>query len=362
MTSRTFRTLAALAAGLVLLLVVVRSFNGGRVDDDSSLLLPEFAAQANEVDEIRISGAENPDGTTIRRGDSGWVVSGHHDYPADLAKLRQLVIALSEASIIEEKTSNPEYYERLGLGDPDDGGNGTKVTASAGDTTSTVIFGETAQGEHRYARNPETAASYLVDRNPELPQSATAWLEPNVADVLAGDISRIVITHADGERVELAKGEEDTADYAAANLPEGRELTYPSIGNGIAGALGGLTLEDVRPASDAEPATTALFTTKDGLEVSVRVIDTVVEPAEPAPDAEEEAPAAAEDETTPAETAPAEPEIEHWLALSAKASSDEAKERADAINARVEGWEYRVPDYKAELLTKRWDDLLKPAE
>ena len=227
MTSRTFRTLAALAAGLVLLLVVVRSFNGGRVDDDSSLLLPKFAAQANEVDEIRISGAENPDGTTIRRGDSGWVVSGYHDYPADLAKLRQLVIALSEASIIEEKTSNPEYYERLGLGDPDDGGNGTKVTASAGDTTSTVIFGETAQGEHRYARNPETAASYLVDRNPELPQSATAWLEPNVADVLAGDISRIVITHADGERVELAKGEEDTADYAARTCPKGANSPIP---------------------------------------------------------------------------------------------------------------------------------------
>jgi hypothetical protein len=60
------------------------------------------------------------------------------------------------------------------------------------------------------------------------------------------------------------------------------------------------------------------------------------------------------------ESAPAEPEVEHWLAISAKASSDEAKERADAINARVEGWEYRVPDYKAELLTKRWDDLLKP--
>ncbi len=360
MTRRTVRTLAAIAAGLVLLLVVVRSFNGSTDDDDSSLLLPDFAEQANELDEIRISGAENPEGTTIRRSDAGgWVVSGQHDYPADLAKLRQLVIALSEATIVEEKTSNPEYYEHLGLGDPDDGGNGTKVTASAGDATSTVIFGETAQGERRYARNPETAASYLVDRNPELPLTSTAWLEPNVADVLPGDISRMVITHADGERVELAKGEVDSADYAAVNLPEGRELNYPSIGNGIAGALGGLTLEEVRPASDAEPATTAVFTTKDGLEVTVRVIDTLVEPAEPGPEAEEEAPAGAAAE---GETAPAEPEIEHWLGLSAKASSDEAKERADAINARVEGWEYRVPAYKAELLTKRWDDLLKPAE
>jgi hypothetical protein len=359
MTSRTVRTLGALAAGLVLLLVVVRSFNNGTGGDDHRLLLPNFEAQAEELDEIRIRGTENLEGTTIRRGDSGWVVAEMHDYSADLAKLRQLVIAMSEAKIVEEKTSNPEFYERLGLADPDEGGNGTKVMASAGDADTTVIFGETAQGEQRYARVTDAAPSYLVDRNPELPQAPAQWLEPNVTDVPAGDINRIVITHADDERIELAKGEEEQADYAAVNLPEGRELTYASVGNGIAGALGDLTLEDVRPATGAEASTTTVFTTKDGLEVTVKVSDTVVEPAEPAEpagDADEVPTAdAAEDES-----APAEPEVEHWLAISAKASSDEAKERADAINARVEGWEYRVPDYKAELLTKRWDDLLKP--
>jgi hypothetical protein len=289
-----------------------------------------------------------------------------HDYPVDLAKLRQLVIAMSEAKIVEEKTSNPEFYERLGLADPDEGGNGTKVTTSAGEAKTTVIFGETAQGERRYARVADAAPSYLVDRNPELPQAPVQWLEPNVTDVPAGDINRIVISHADGERIELAKGEEEQADYAAVNVPEGRELTYASVGNGIAGALGGLTLEDVRPATGAEASTTTVFTTKDGLEVTVKVSDTVVEPSEPAAPAEPTEPAADTDDAPTAdaaeeESAPAETEVEHWLAISAKATSDEAKERADAINARVEGWEYRVPAYKAELLTKRWDDLLKPA-
>jgi hypothetical protein len=118
MTQRTVATLAAIAAGLVLLLVVVRnvSMDGGVAT--GRLLLPDFAPLANDIREVRITGSESGGGVTLEREDDGWVVVERSEYPADMGKLRPLVVALSEAGIVEEKTSNPEYYDRLGLGDP----------------------------------------------------------------------------------------------------------------------------------------------------------------------------------------------------------------------------------------------------
>ena len=32
------------------------------------------------------------------------------------------------------------------------------------------------------------------------------------------------------------------------------------------------------------------------------------------------------------------------------------------INDRLSGWQYRLPDFKKNLLTRRWDDILKAAD
>ncbi len=373
MTQRTVATLAALAVGLVLLLVGVRNVDiGGPRVATGRLLLPEFAPLANDIGEVRIAGAG--EGVTLRREDDGWVVVERDGYPADMGKLRPLVIALSEATIVEEKTSNPELYARLGLGDPDgdadteggadtegdtdtegdadpDGiidpegdtaadsdtgteGNGTAVTVSGEGVQSTVIFGNTAQGDNRYARVADEPGSYLVDVNPELPQSPGEWLDPQITDIAADTVRLVTIEHADGERIELARPDDaETPDYVALNLPEGRELTYPSVANGIAGALDDLDLEDVRQRGEGEAGTTTVFATADGLEVSVELIEE-----------------GNEEETSDAAT---------WLRFSAKANGEEAQAAADALNERLGKREYRVADFKTQLLTKRWDDLLK---
>jgi hypothetical protein len=46
---------------------------------------------------------------------------------------------------------------------------------------------------------------------------------------------------------------------------------------------------------------------------------------------------------------------------SASAASDPVA-AAEAINARVGGWRYRIPEYQHGQLTRRWMDLLKAPE
>lgn len=337
MTQRTVATLAAIAAGLVLLLIVVRNVSvDGTGVVAGRLLLPEFAPLANDIREVRITGPESG-GVTLEREDAGWVVVERDKYPADMGKLRPLVVALSEAGIVEEKTANPEYYERLGLGDPESGGNGTRVTVSGEGVESTLIFGETAQGDKRYARLADEPGSYLVDVNPELPQSPDEWLDPQILDIGADVVRLVTIEHPDGERIELARPDDATTpDFIVVNLPEGRELSYPSVGTSIGGALDALELEDVRPRTDAAAGTITYFTTASGLQVRVDIIEEG-------------------DEEQTSDTAT-------WLRFSVSATGEEARAEADALNARLGNWEYRVADHKTELLTRRWDGLLQPIE
>ncbi|HEX5788066.1 MAG TPA: DUF4340 domain-containing protein [Woeseiaceae bacterium] len=470
MNRRTVVALAGIAAVLVVLLLVLESFDGGGRDEDRRLL-PDFAGVANDLEAVRITGADDPAGTTLRKDGDGWVVAERDGYPADTAKLRQLVIALAEAGIVEEKTANPEYYDRLGLGAPgedgeggegdeesEDGedGTGVQVVAEAGGSDTTVIFGDTAQGDNRYARTPASPQTYLVDRNPAIPVVPGEWLEAELADIAAGDMRRVRIEHADGESIQLEKADPAAVNFEVLNVPEGRELSYASVGDGIAGALSTLELEDVRRATDAMATTTTVYETFDGLVVTVEAIEVPLPGADDAPDAPvapeaPDAPAPEDEEVTGEEAdaseADAEPTTETWLRFTASVaegttapveSSDDAapaatdtstsddastdaaaateavtsdadtaapaeaeapsaeaggtdnaagddatpqadaatdadtgeaaeaapatespRERADALNARWSGWEYRVPDYKQELITRRWDDLLE---
>ena len=62
-------------------------------------------------------GAAAPAVSLHKAADNGrWPQRG--DYPADVAKLRKLLLALGDAKIVEEKTSSPANYPIIGVEDP----------------------------------------------------------------------------------------------------------------------------------------------------------------------------------------------------------------------------------------------------
>lgn len=346
MTTKTVSVLIAVVAGLVLALLVLDRTERNELSLASRPLLEGFEARANDVDNLQITradGAEGAEGVTIRRNGDAWTVTSKDDYPADFGKLRQLIIALADARIVEEKTSNPEQYERLGVADPDAGGNGTKVLAGGQDFAFEVIVGNSAQGDFCYARVPNQATSYLIDKKPDIPQSSSDWLLPDILDVSAERIRSVSIAHADGEKIVIEKAAKDDADYSVVDVPQGRELSYASVGNGIAGALAKLELEDVRARRDGATETTVVYTTWDGLQITAAVstdedtdwVAFAVAAADPAPEAEEASP----DVTVAG-----------------------AQSEALALDTHLSPWQYRLPDYKKNLLQRRWDDILEAAD
>lgn len=321
----------SIVVALALLLVVLQGNEIDRMDTAEQLLFPDFKSVANRIDNFSIQRLGDDEALAIHKIDDRWTVPVRDNYTADVGKLRELIIALADARIVEEKTSNPAYYSKLGVDDPAQGGNGTKLTASGVGFSYTLILGNRALGDFRYSRIDGEDMSFLIDQNPAIPVSASDWLLPNIIDIAVKRIQKVSIVHMDGETIVIAKDEEEQSDFDVLNIPKGRELRYATVGNGIAGALGNLTLRDVRRRTESSPIVTTRYETWDGQTIIAEVVS--------------------EDE-------------QYWVSFSVSATVGDSTsgEESETINERLADWQYQLPEHKAKLLTQQWDSILKPQD
>ena len=160
------RNLTLLLAGLVVLAVLtLLARPGSRRDIDEQLLFPDLKAQLNDVSEILVRGPGNQLVATLRRSDKHWMVA-ERNYPADLGMIRANLLALAEARIVEEKTSTPDLYERLGVQDIAlETARGVQLEISGTRTPIRLIIGEAAGGSSA-RRSPRRRAAKLAGQWP----------------------------------------------------------------------------------------------------------------------------------------------------------------------------------------------------
>ena len=315
--------------GLTAFLLVITLFLLERADHEASsgdLFLQGFRDQVDAVNSIAIVSADMDQPVEIVKVKNQWIVPARADFPASNAKVREVLLALVNAKTLEIKTGNPEQFHLLGLRNPDvEGSKAIQITMVGDDFSRSVIIGNLARGTARYARLTDSNQSWLIDQNPDIPKEATGWLSNEVLDISNSDISAISISHPDGETIEISRNADDSSTFDIGNIPDGRELSYATVANGIAGALSALTFDDVREIRGFEEAVTTTFDVDDGLQV---IAHSVVE-----------------GEDT-------------WVSFVAEGPADVA-EKVTEINSRVAGWQYKLPSYKSGLLIRTWDDLLK---
>jgi phage baseplate assembly protein gpV len=365
------RRAALIVAGLAVIAIVLALVGQRQNRPDTftgTLLVPGLAEALNDIERVTVTGARAETIATLVRGEAGWSVVEKAGYAADLAKIRQALVGLSEARIVEEKTSNPDFHARLGVEAVEaEGATGVAIAIEAPTEFPVLILGDEPNSASRYARRAAEQASFLIDRNPEIPSTTTQWLETEIVDVPSASVESVTIKHSDGDEIAISKASAAESNFTVAGIPEGRELSYPTVANVIGNALRELKLDDVAPAVDAAvPSVVTEFRTFDGLVVTVTSTldgempwlafaaraETSVSPG--AADAEE--PGAAADEASEAAT-----ESAPGAAPSDTAAPDPVA-AAEAINARVGGWRYRIPEYQHGQLTRRWADLLKAPE
>lgn len=348
------RTFLVLVSALLVTLALLYSSLEKKQNIDQELLLPGLATIVNEIDQIKLSGAGRTPIATLQRTDAGWTVKERFGYPADLGRIRQNVLTLAGARLVEEKTNNPELYSRLGVEDVDsEDATGIELTIGAPTETTTLIVGETGvQGDNAYVRRAGEARSWLVNADLDLGRNTNDWLASEFLDIAPVSVQAVTVTLADQSRLRIEKAGPDEDVFAVADIPEGRELSYASVASGVGSVLSALSFDDVLPVSEVSLAgvvpVTSRFECFDGLVVKALTYeteDTIWTAFEFATDAAlaarfRDADADAEDARVKDETV-----IQH----------------AAELNQRLAPWLYKLPSYKSDQFMKRMEDLLKPA-
>ncbi len=338
------KTVFLLLIALLVVTGVIFLLLPGDADRDEgvsdSVVLSGLESRVNDVDRVVVVTAGGATAVTLLRDDQGWQVEELAGYPADLKVMRDVLGALAQATVIEAKTANPDYYARLGVEDVSgDGAGGLRLDLAAGEETWSVIVGDEApRRDGRYLRVAGHEGSVLADFTADVPETPAGWADATVIDLMAGEVAEVRLTRPGGGTLTAVKISADETDFSLAELPEGRETRSAWAVNALGNALSTLEFESVAPVDSIEwdSAIEARAVRFDGLEVTAQLRRSEADG--------------------------------DWLRVQAaapfvEAAGDDNLEvvaAADAINARVAGWAYRIPGHKATAMDKQLEDLLKP--
>jgi hypothetical protein len=388
MNQKTLIGLAIAALVAIVAAIAINRANTPRSESDgerSSYLAPALRDHVNDVSKVVVTGAENKTLATLERGANGWSLVEKGGYVVDTGKLREFLLKLADATLVEQKTANKDKYATLGVDDVSaKDAKGLQVELDGLAQPLKLIVGVAGPRGGTFVRRAGDAQSWLASATLNVEKNAADWLKKDLVDIAANRIESVTITHPDGKRVRVTKDAEGDAKFKLADIPKGREAGSEYSANGLASTLAGLRFDDVVSVKEAAPDDNALkasYATSDGPVVDVTAWEK---------DAKDYAQFTASldatqaDKGIAAQQAKANSEFETATAAAAKDSkpadkpikplavSDVVKDHENRLaalnkevadlNARVNGWTYVLPAYKYATINKSIDDLLKPLE
>jgi Domain of unknown function (DUF4340) len=300
---------------------------------------PFFPGLSNQLDKVgEVSIASKSGSFHLKLVDGKWVVTERDSFPADAAQMRALGVGLAELQMLEPKTARADWLTYIGLGAPPDGdGVDVRLTDTAGQPLAEILLGQTEGMPDElgrttlYVRRPNENQSYLARGYLNARPNIADWLDKGVVIIAADRMKGATVSPPVGPSYSLVRDSKDQQDFRLLDIPRGRELSFPGSPDGVAGAVVGFTYDDVAKADQFNFARAPQWvgSTFDGLNLTVKI---------------------------------ASKGAERWATVSAMATDPMVQAEADAINARVNGWAFKLPESKVTQFLATRETLLKPAD
>ena len=340
MDSRQLVILSLLAAASVGATAAVLRTGAPTIASDrrGEKVLPVLMARANDITALTVR--EGADTLAIdRRGYA--FVAADSGYPVKTDAVRDLVASSAELSFEEARTSDPARYGDLGLADPaaakeaktktvtatpisatsGEAGAGKEVVfrTSAGELGDIVIGNRDATvggaGGGMFVRRKGEPQAFLARGAVRLPYSRSDWFVPVDLDVKRSEIKKVELTGGGRDAVEA--NAEKPGQLALANVPEKRAADTFKVSR-LATVIESFTFQDVRKATKAaDDARRMVVDVDGGLRLTLTSVGDITE---------------------------------GWVQIAAEATNEAKQEAAKAINAKVDGFEFRLPSNQSEIL------------
>ncbi|AVP98996.1 hypothetical protein C7S18_18245 [Ahniella affigens] len=364
-------------------------------------LVADLKQDINKVSALRFVEAGDKTVLTIVKGDKTWTLAERDHYPVDMQKVREYLLKLAEADLLEAKTSRKESYAKLGVEDVAAAeAKSVRVELDGLAKPVKIVVGNAnSMGQDgTYVRRNDEEQSWLAKGSLIPDRVVGNWLDKNVIDIQSSRIERFLLAKS-GSLISGSKSKPDDDKYVIENVPKGRELNSEYEGNTLGAALASLTMDDVRKSGAAEidpsTSTAAKYQAFDGLVIEatawqegdkgyVRLSASLDEAKAGAHIDAEQAKAKATFDAANAEhiaklaefnkkketdkaltdaDAPVAPTMPAAVSDAAKDKADQLatlKQEVETINQKCAGWDFQLPTYKFSSINKTMDELLKP--
>nr|VFK64246.1 MAG: protein of unknown function (DUF4340) [Candidatus Kentron sp. TUN] len=382
-----------LALALVTLVVVLAAIYVQRGPDETiieeRLLFPGLSEKLNRIAQVRISKGESV--VELRRqGENAWSVPDRTEYPADLAKIHELLLGTAGLERLEQKTSNPERYGQLGLAEvvsEEKGAMQITIQDEEGQSLADFFLGKRGMAKGRRARDEmyvrirDEPVVWLVEGNLPYGNKITDWLQKDILTLDQARIRGVRITHPDGEEVIVRRNDREATNYQLIGLPEAAEPKSVYAINSIASSMANLQLQDVHSIKDLDlsvgkTGAKVLLTTFDGMRITmetwqidedifVRInagFDAALVHAEPKRNElqGEQDSLQGKEKTIKIADAKKDENITKIQPSQPKWNDTKSVEKeANTLYARWRNWAYILPKYQLNNITKRMSDLIK---
>ncbi len=375
---------------LLVLAVVVAAIGGGAYyfgqerkalqseTYQSAPLIAGIEGRINDVDTARLESQEGGV-LTLKRGEKGWTIQEHFDYPANSERVTELLKRVAELTTIEPKTRKPKNHKRLNLDDPSgEKSLATRITLKAGtETIADLVVGlnrPEAHGGGAFVRLWGDDQAWLTKGEFKPKRRTIDMIDRNIVNIDGRKVRSARIRHpapqasrgqtgvgtpAAAEMIAIAKDTPDQENYTlGAVIPEGMQ-PKPAHELAAAARIGDfLIFEEVRPASQIKmnSPVVGVYDTFDGVRLILG--------AQAQSDGETWV-------TVGVEAAPRWPGLDAFLEAN-KGKDSEAGRIADQFKTpdevaaeigewtrKTKGWAYKLTDYKTKRLTTTIADLVE---
>ena len=216
-------------------------------------MFPDLAPKLQDAARIEITHQDKT--TAIEKHGDTWGLVDRGGYVVQASKLRGMLTALTELRLVEQRTTDPEQFNRLGLEDPN-GKTGTsnllRVLDASGKPIVALIVGHRrvrTQGnvpEQVYVRRPDDNQTWLAEGSLQVDADPQLWLDRDIMNIDHARIASVAVTHGD-ETLELARDGQKLVLKAPAEHPPLDDYKVDDIDRG----LELLTFQDVQTDKDA---------------------------------------------------------------------------------------------------------------
>ncbi|MEQ8320622.1 MAG: DUF4340 domain-containing protein [Rhodospirillales bacterium] len=262
-------------AGALTVIAIFLSLGGQGTPQNTERMgkpvLPNFSTVRADAAEIRVTLAD--EAYTLVNGLDGWTLGGTGGYPIRVDRLADLAGGLGDMTWGEGRTRDIGKMNRVGLGDPRDGGTGAliEIVNEAGTVTASLLTGR--KGPYVYARLPGEDQAFRV--NGDLPPlyNHDAWLDLDIMDIHSDAVSAVRLFDVRGRSLYLQRSV-GSGDRSFRPAPPYQNYRLVSR---IAASTPALALTRLQPigvklAANLQSRAVArhITTTHDGLEVELR--------------------------------------------------------------------------------------------